>query len=78
MTEAHYAFEKRYQQPWESAPEAVREAFESAWVMSRAVAIADSACVCKQWKEVCKSARRHGAAIGAEECMKLVSIQDED
>ena len=59
----------------ESAPEAVREAFEAAWVMSRAVAIADSARVCKTWKEVC---RRHGAACGADECMKLVAIQDED
>lgn len=78
MTEAHYAFAQRYQQPIESAPEAVREAFESAWVMSRAVAIADSARVCKTWKEVCESSRRHGAAMGAMECMKLVAIQDED
>lgn len=78
MKEAHYAFAERYQRPIESAPESVREAFEAAWVMSRAVAIADSARVCKTWKEVCQSARRHGAACGADECMKLVAIQDED
>lgn len=78
MKEAHYAFAERYQRPIESAPESVREAFEAAWIMSRAVAIADSARVCKTWKEVCQSARRHGAACGADECMKLVAIQDED
>jgi len=46
--------------------------------MSRAVAIADSARVCKTWKEICAAQRRHGAACGAQECMKLVAIQDED
>ena len=78
MTDARKAFEQRYVQRWEDAPEAVREAFESAWVMSRAVAIADSAQVCKTWKEICAAQRRHGAACGAQECMKLVAIQDED
>lgn len=39
MNEAHYAFAQRYQQPIESAPEAVREAFESAWAMSLKVQI---------------------------------------
>jgi len=78
MKEAHYAFAERYQRPIESAPESVREAFESAWAMSRAVAIADSVQVCKLWKEVCAQQRRHGAACGAQECMKLVAMQDED
>lgn len=58
MNEAHFAFAQRYQQPIESAPEAVREAFESAWVMSRAVAIADSARVCKDWMRVCEAERQ--------------------
>lgn len=78
IPESHYAFAQRYQQPIESAAEAVREAFESAWAMSRAVAIADSVQVCKTWKEICATQRRHGAACGAQECMKLVAIQDED
>jgi len=78
MKEAHYAFAERYQRPIESATEAVREAFESAWAMSRAVAIADSVQVCKTWKEICATQRRHGAACGAQECRKLVAIQDED
>lgn len=40
MKEAHYAFAERYQRPIESAPESVREAFEAAWVMSRAERLA--------------------------------------
>ena len=72
------AFAKRYGIPIQDAPEPVREAFAAAWAMSRVVAINDSVRVCKTWREVCQSARRHGAACGAEECMKLVAIQDED
>lgn len=61
---------------WDAAAAGVRSMWLSAWTIAHATArqdaLAQARQACEEWATVCRTSRRHGCMVGAQECAKLI------